>query len=121
MASDAHELVAVTLDGAAASGGNRTFGGATVITWEPSSTSVAVTVTVIFQGSVIAVQTLDPNGNLTMPYYGTAGDDFTKGTLKARFNGTGSSGQLDTDGTISWQVSGGQGSYQGFVGQWTVS
>ena len=120
MSSDTEELTAVKLEGAASSGGNRTFGEATVIAWEPSSTDVAVTVTVIFQGTTIAVQTLDST-NLTMTYNGMSGDDFTKGTLKAKFSGAGSSGQLDTVGKISWSVSGGEGSYQGFVGRWVVS
>jgi len=120
MGSDTEELIAVRLDDAASSGGNRTFGEATVIAWEPSSTDVAVTVTVIFQGTTIAVQTLDPT-KLTMSYNGMSGDDFTKGTLKAKFNGAGSTGQLDTVGKISWSVSEGEGSYQGFVGRWVVS
>lgn len=110
----------VVLDPAASVGGSRTFGEATVIAWEPSSTEVAVKVTVMFQGTIISLQKLDPNGKLSMNYCGLSGDDFTKGTLKAKFSGGGFSGQLDTDGSISWKVSGGEGSYQGFVGAWSV-
>ena len=110
----------VVLTKAQQGGGQRTFGGATTIGWEPSDKVVAVKVTVMFQGSMIASGTLDPNGTLELPYNASSGDDFTKGVIKARFTGPGNAGQLDTRGKLEWEVSGGQGSYQGFIGGWTV-
>jgi hypothetical protein len=109
----------VKLTDAQAAGGQRTFGNATTIGWEPSDNEVSVTVTVMFQGTMINNTVLDPT-NLTMDYHGTSGEDFTMGTIKAKFAANGKSGQIDSVGALTWQVTGGKGSYTGFIGSWKI-
>lgn len=119
MAADTEEFN-VALNPAQQAGGQREVGEETLIGWEPSDTAVAVKVTVMFHGTTIAVKTLSPT-NLLMTYKGTSGEDYTKGTLKAKFNSGGKSGQIDTQGLLTWSVSGSEGSWSGFVGEWKVS
>jgi hypothetical protein len=110
----------VKFDPGQAAGGQRVIGGETLIAWEPSSSSVAVKVTVMFQGTMIGMKTLNST-DLVMNYNGTSGDDYTKGTIKARFEASGQNGQLDSQGKLTWQVSGSEGSFTGFIGAWSVS
>ena len=99
----------------AANSGSRTFGGNTVIAWDPSTTEAAVKVTVSFNGTVIAVKNLSPTDN-QMTYHGVLGPEWTKGQLLATFSGDGKSGQLN--GTLEWYTFGTNGNYSGFIGAW---
>lgn len=101
-------------------GGQKVIGGQTTIGWEPSDTEVSVKVTVMFQGTIIAMKSLIST-DLTLNYDGSSGADYTKGTVKATFAGNGKSGQLDSQGDLTWNVSGSAGSYRGFIGAWSVS
>jgi hypothetical protein len=113
-------MVQVMFDAGQSAGGQKPIGGETVIGWEPSATEVAVKITVMFQGTIVGSKTLVPT-DLTLTYDGLSGEDFTKGTIKAKFAGTGKGGQIDSQGDLTWQVTGAKGSYRGFIGEWSVS
>lgn len=95
-------------------GGSQIFGNI-VISWVPSTTAAAVTVTVTMGGMVVQQQTLTPGAN-QMNFNATSGKDSAQGALNASFGATGMSGTLY--GTLTWVYQGGSNNYSGQIGTW---
>ena len=95
-------------------GGSRTFGN-TVISWSPSATEMAVTITVTMGGGIIAKKKMTPEDN-QMVYNGVSGQDWSKGIINASFGPTGMTGQINGD--LKWYQGGTNGNYTGFIGDW---
>lgn len=107
---------AMAVETATTVGGQRTFNGGLVVSWTPSTTSNSVTVSMSLGGSLVWAETFE--GNVTKEVSASGNSYSIKGSLEARFSGSGADGQVWAPTPLIWKLGGTEYKYEGIIGVW---